>query len=303
MKRWIMWTNLFLITLTIACGADFSNDKNVKNDKRFAAPHELEKAIPHNGENRLNLEIDFPVGDFVITSHTGPSLVNVKCRYDSPDTEPVIRFDQRGELGVLIIETRGNHVNRQGIHINGSDDNEWIIEISDKVIVDIDADMGFANAELDFTQIQLKKLTLDIGAGVIETMFDELNPERCEIEISCGAAKFEGHDLGNANFDYFSFDGGVGTSYLEFTGLQEGAAEVSLNFGVASNNIVVSDRFDVKIRKSDSFLAPMRMRHFEERDGYHFSPEYGSKSARLDLDINLGVGHTSLKMKKTGDRI
>lgn len=300
MKRWIIWLNLLLITLTFACGADFSDEEK---DNRFAAPRELVKEIPFNGEKELSLEIEFPAGNFIISRHNGPDLVSLKCRYDSPDTEPVISYDQRGTVGILVLETKIDHVDRKGIHVTDSDDNEWIIEISDKVILEMDAEIGFADAELDFTGIPLKRLSIEIGAGVIETMFDDLNPERCEIEISCGAAKFKGHDLGNANFESFSFDGGVGTSNLEFTGLQDGEAEVDLNFGVASNNIIVSDRFDVKVRKSDSFLAPMKMRRFEERDGYHFSPDYGKNSARLDMDINLGVGHTSLKMKKSGDRI
>ena len=300
MKRWIIWSNLLLITLTIACSADFSNEKN---DNRFATPRKLVKEIPYNGEKELNLEIEFSAGNFIITRNAGPSLVNAKCRYDSPDTEPVIRYDRHNGIGTLVIETKSKHIDRKGVHINDSEDNQWIIEISAKAIVEIDAEIGFAGAELDFTQIPLKKLTLEIGAGIIETMFDQLNPERCEIEISCGAAKFEGRNLGNANFESFSFDGGVGTSYLEFTGLQEGEADISLNFGVASNHIIVADRFDVKVCKNGSFLAPMKMRHFEERDGYHFSPEYGKNSARLDMDINLGIGHTSLKIKKTGDRI
>jgi len=173
--------------------------------------------------------------------------------------------------------------------------NRWRVKVSRQVALECEIDAGAVDAWLDFSGLKLEDLNVNVGAGEMALEFRERNPAKPRIRLNAGAATVTASGLCNANFETFKFNGGAGKSELFFDGDYEGEGRVELKFGVGLNTIRLAQNLGVKIRKSGSFLAPMSLRGFDKEGNYYFSPNYERATSRLDFEIEMGVGHTSIR--------
>ncbi|MBI2474511.1 MAG: hypothetical protein HYV68_02305 [Candidatus Taylorbacteria bacterium] len=75
----------------------------------------------------------------------------------------------------------------------------------------------------------MKDFNLSAGASSVKLRFDEPNTSVIEdMSIEAGLSKFTGEGLGNANFNHFKFEGGVGSYTLDFSGKLDHEVDVDV---------------------------------------------------------------------------
>jgi len=272
-----------------------SSERRYDRRERQASSLEqrLTQEIAFTGQTALVLDVEYTGGNLDLEASDKDLLAELDLAYDRDELRPEINFDSTSSPPVLQIRTP--HDRRENISLDDLRTNHWRIKVSRKVALECELDAGAADAWLNFTGLQLEDLNLNVGAGELELEFRERNTAKPRMRINAGAATVTGHGLCNANFEVFKFAGGAGKSELFFDGDYEGEGHVELKYGVGLNTVRLAKNLGVKIRKSGSFLAPMSIRGFDREGDYYFSPDYERATNRLDFEIEMGVGHTSIK--------
>lgn len=291
MKQFLYYLLLSCVLWSLACDWPERRPKKHQRAKEFDKVETIHQSVPFSNEKELHLKLKIPTAKLVINYVSEQKLIDFKGDYCSADMRPEFEYTLEDGVGALTIQTRHQAEHRK-FHWNEFKNNEWTLRIHRRIPLTLIIQAGAIDADLDMTHLPLNRLKIEVGAGAIELSCDTLNQVSSELQIQCGAAKFVGNKLCNLNFNFLKFEGGVGASELNFQGDQSGKAEIEINAGVGKNSIYLARHYDVRVRKSDSFLAPISLDDFEEKNGNYFSNGFGKQAGQLDFDIHQGVGHT-----------
>jgi len=251
------------------------------------------RQIAFAGQTSLYLKLEYVSGELDFQADTSGALVDLRFEFEREEDRPEIIYDSTSTLPALKIRSaRRDHEN---ISFNDLRGTCWRIKVSPRVVLDFQLEAGAMEGSLDFTSLKLDNLMLEVGAGELDLAFEKPNSERPRISINAGAAATTARGLCNANFKAFEFHGGAGKSDLTFDGDYAGDGHVELKYGVGLNTVFLPRNLGAKIRKSGSFLAPMSVHGFDKEGDLYYSKNYEQASGRLDFDIEMGVGHTTVK--------
>jgi hypothetical protein len=240
-------------------------------------------------EERIAAEIDFTVGDIQIKRCSDNMAAIVEGEYDDRRFDFDLDYELTSTTGNLFFET----ADKRGKY-RADDDNFWLIELTDKLPIELTADIGAADCEMDLGGLLISRLDIDIGASDCFIAFYEPNLTVLEsIRIDAGAASVTIDGLGNANFREFEFDGGVGSYDIDFSGEFDFDAQAEISVGLGSVDIRVPDHIAVRVHADDGFLSSIDLprRHFEETErGLYRTANWDSASSHLDLILDVGLG-------------
>ena len=291
---------LLIPTLLFACNRDprdFESGQEPKEATREREHHrgDFQKAeqIEYSGESSLRLKIEYTGGDLEIERTDKDMLADIELFYESEDEEPIIEYESSSSRPTLRI--RSPRMTRDNISLNELQGNQWRIKLSAKVQVDVEIECGAVTGIFDLTGMQVSDLSIEIGAGELDLEFKEPNSENPDIRIDAGAATVDAYGLCHANFRLFKFNGGVGKSHLSFDGDYKQRGTVELNFGVGTNTVLLPRAIGARVWKDGSFLSPLSIRGFDKDGDVYYSKNYDEATGKLDIDVNMGVGHTSVR--------
>lgn len=255
----------------------------------------ISRKIEFAGEKHLAVKMDIGVGIIDLgNNHTG-DILNAEVEYDPDDIRVNVDYDRIKDEGKLYLETKSND---EGIHLDKSD-NVWNLGFSDKIPISFDIDVGACEADFDFTGLRIDKLDMDLGASSVDVEFRKPNLEHIsEINIDVGASKLKMNGLGNANFDEFSFDGGVGDFTLDFSGDLKRRAYCNIEVGMGSLTILVPKDAGVQIKSESSFLSSFSMNEdeFDEvEDDLYENDNFGKTEKELVFNIEVGLGSVKVE--------
>lgn len=240
----------------------------------------------------LRLDIEYNGGYLTIERETTGLLADLKLEFDREENRPYIDYDSSSSAPTLRIRSPRQ---RDGdLTFKRFRDNDWRIKLSPQIPIDFRIDAGAIDGQFDMTALKVADLNLNVGAGELNLEFLEPNSERPSLSINSGAAEMKAKGLCNANFRRLDFNGGVGTSRLSFDGEWKNDGRVDMNLGVGKNTILLARHLGAKVHPSGSFLSPISLHGFRKRGGVHYSENYDEATGRLDFDIKMGVGHTSV---------
>ena len=124
--------------------------------------------------------------------------------------------------------------------------------------------------------------------------FDKPNPARLKsLHVLSGAARLELMQLGNANLDELTFDGGLGTYTFDLTGQWQQSANVRIQAGASQLHLRVPRDVGVRICPGD-----LRRGHYDgliEQDGCYTNALYGESDITIDVSLDLGLGKLDVK--------
>ena len=258
-------------------------------------PGREDLTIDLTDESEVFIEIDFSAGELNIKPGAPGLVAHVKGDYDDRDFEHDCYYKKNRDEGDLVLEvsTIDHHFN----DIDGSD-NYWMLELGTGVPIDLEMDIGAADCDLDLGGIMLTSLDIDVGAADCDMRFSEPNPTRLdEIIMDAGASSLEVHDLGNANFRYLQFDGGVGSYELDFSGDLNFDGEASISVGLGSIEVYIPGNVGVKLRMDDGLFSSIDFpeRQFREiRDDVWESKNWDSAESHLELELDIGMGSAEI---------
>jgi hypothetical protein len=273
----------FLITTPLQAGRIVTEDKSV----------ELTDEID------VSVEIDFGIGDLLVTAGDPDKIVAAEGHYDSRKFDYEFDYRKKGQHGDLYFDVS---THRHTLNNFDSEDNEWRFEFTDKVPLDLMIDVGAADCEFRLGGLMISHLDLDIGAADCGITFDK--PNKCTLDrivIDAGASSVYIDKLGNARFEIFEFDGGVGSFEIDFSGNFDFDAEAEVSVGLGSVDIIIPKDVGVRLSVGDGFLSSIDFpeRKFREIDDDQYeSLNWDDAQGHLEIELDIGLGSADIRISR-----
>ena len=255
----------------------------------------ITRTIELKGEKHLTVKMDIGAGIIDLRRNRTGDILIAEVEYDPDELRVEIEYDAEKDEGTLYLQSESK---RKGIDLD-KEDHYWNLEFTDRIPITFEIDVGACEADLDFTGLKIDRLDMDLGASSVDVDFREPNPVRIhKISIDVGASALTIIGLGNANFDRFSFDGGVGDFTLDFSGDFKHRGYVDIDVGLGSLTILVPKDAGVEIRSESSFLSSFSIdkRDFDEvEDDIYQNDNFGETDKELIFEVDIGLGSIDIE--------
>lgn len=120
------------------------------------------RIVELGGATEVEVVINMGIGDCSVRSGSD-ELLTAEFTYNVEEWKPAVEYSVESGRGMLTI-TQPDAGDKNA---PSSARNEWILEFSDDVLLDIVLDMGVGEAELDLGNLRLTGLNVDNGVGEI----------------------------------------------------------------------------------------------------------------------------------------
>lgn len=202
---------------------------------------DVSRQLHDTSEHRIRVQ--YAAGRFSLRPTNEPVLFTMQLRYDEERMRPVHEYDsvtRRATLGVDGDAARWKS-------IRGGEQSEMRLALSTAVPLDLELRLGATEARVDVGGLSLNRLRVETGAA--DAVLDFSAPNRSKLrrlDVQLGAAGFVITNLGNANVEYISVEGGVGSVDLDFGGAIKEDVTVDANVALGKFSLHLPD--DVGIR-------------------------------------------------------
>jgi hypothetical protein len=261
------------------------------------------KEVGRTTEKELSLVLSSSFGHVVIERGLAEKMLVLEgdpmAKGGSPFT---LDYEIRNRIGYadLSLGPADEDSKKGSFKLKDLDGGRWDLKLSNAVPISFDLKLGVGGGDFNFSGLQVKDLTLSTGASDVSVAFDEPNTTTIEnINIESGLSKFEGRNLGNAHFKHFRFQGAVGTYRLDFNGTLSTEVDVDIEIGMGVMTIIVPPQVGVKVYHDPSWVSQLNCdRDFRSTSDTEFtSDNYGSVPAKMNIQINSGVGSVKIRRK------
>ena len=245
----------------------------------------------------IEAKVDFGAGEIIVNADDIDDVVTGKIDYKPKAVEFRHDYEVNDGVGELYLES--DHKDNFNID---TEENKWDITFSTKYPISLDMDIGACDAEMDLGGLQLQNLTFEVGASSSIIEFSRPNPVRMDqIKIDAGASSLEMKNFGNANFKYFSFDGGVGSFKLDLRGKYTGYSRVIINVGVGSMDLTLPKDIPIRVETNGAgWLSTIDFHRTDLEvtdDDVYESDDYEDAEIRLLVEIDVGLGSVDIYQK------
>ena len=272
----------------------------------------IQREVKRTSEKEVRVSINSTFGSVNIEKGDPDKIVQVFYRSKDKDDEADLDLDYEVDKGVgaLRVEmnpegarVKSSHDGNINVHVNNFHfrSEEWYVKLTDAVPLSIEAELGAGKSDFDFSGLNINELSISTGASSSKLNFDEKNKgEIDDLQIKTGVSKFSAENLNNANFRKMSFEGGVGSYYLNFSGALDRTVDVDVNVGLGAVTLVIPRNVGVKIRYEDSWLSNFTIDDDEfvrKKKGVYESENWEDARGRMNIFIESGLG--SVKIRRT----
>jgi len=278
---------LQILILTVAVVASTPEDRGASK---------LERIIQYKGEKILYVNFKLSSGFVNIEKGDSDQLFNGVFLFEKEP--PEIDYEKIGNEGQLTMRLRNKYRKSknedQSQRISSLDelfDNECYLKFTPKIPIEFSMEMGVFKGTLDFSGLKVRSLSLEAGVGKGKVEFNEPNPILMkELTIEAGVGKLVVAGLGNANFEDFSFDGGLGTYSLYFDGDLRESANVEINVGLGKLKLYLPREIGVRLKVNKTFLSSFSIDEVYKKRDYYYNENWGKGGPSLDIQIDSGLG-------------
>lgn len=249
----------------------------------------MESARQLQDRAQTSVKIEYGAGRLRVEPAEARMLYRMELRYDEDHFRPITDFDADTHalrLGTESIRSRS---------MNLESGARATIALTREAPLDLDLDFGAGEAELELGGMQIRRLDVSTGASETTVRFGAPNPMAADrISIDAGAAELNVIGLGNARARRIDFEGGVGSTTLDFTGAWSGNTDASVQMGIGELTLRFPEGLGVKLERS-SFLTSFDTEGLIKRGDAYFSPDWESAEHRLTLDVNAAFGAVNIR--------
>jgi hypothetical protein len=239
----------------------------------------------------LDVQIRYGAGELTLEPADAPMLYQMNLRYDQRQFTPVTEYDAEKRSLRLGTESRDQRMGRMNVREGGNAN----ITLSRVVPMDLQLQFGAGEANIDLGGISLRRVSLSTGASETRVRFSQPNPiEADQVRMEAGAASFEVVGLANTRAERFVFQGGVGSTTLDFTGAWARSATASVQMGIGSVVLRIPRGIGVKVARS-SFLTSFDSEGLTKRGNNFYSPNWESATHTLDISVNAAFGSIKIE--------
>lgn len=253
--------------------------------------------VEDEGEESVNADLEVALGRVTAARAERGILFQAEVALTSDRLRPQFQHSTRGNAARVELGLSGEDASFRGIRATRG--NTWRLYFSDQKPLDLDLELGAADADLDFSGIPLQRLSLDCGMASATIRFEEDNPIEAErIEIEAGLSSFTAEGLGHARFREFDFDGGAGEFTIDFTGdaLRPGAT-ATLDVGMASLTLRLPDGHPIRLDAPSTFMTRVDIPSSMVSIGKGRWATPGAETGdAFEIDIDAGPGQVIVQI-------
>jgi len=246
---------------------------------------DVSRQLHDSGEH--SVRVRYPVGRLSMRATSDPVLYSMQLRYDEDRMRPIHRFD--AESRRLTLGFEGDNDRWRNYH-GEFDQSELTLAFSQAVLLDLDLELGAAEARIDVGGLSVSRMRIETGAADARLDFSAPNKARMRrLDIQLGAASFVVRNLGNANVGDISVEGGVGSIDLDFGGAIE--QDVTVNANVAIGKLALRLPQTVGIRvEIQKVLASFEHPGLTKRGDAYYSDNWDDAKVRMRVRAQTVFG-------------
>ena len=271
----------------------------------------LHKEIKRSTEKEVRVKLESSFGTVVCSKGVSDKVMVFDLKMED-GRKPNVDIDYRikNNIGYLDLSRESERGRSISLHFDDDDEEKnddaiesgkWYMRFTDAVPLSIDAELGAGRGDFDMTGLDVKDFKMSAGASSTTLLFGEPNKSEIdELEIKSGVSKFVGEKLCNANFRRMTFEGGVGSYYLNFEGELHREVDVKIKIGLGVVTIVIPRETGAKIHYQENWFSNFSIdKDFdEERKGVYETSNYSSADGRMNIYVESGLGSVKVKLVK-----
>ena len=262
-----------------------------------ALAEDFRKEIKRGDEKEVKVKLESAIGMVNIGKGDDRHILVMEMRTNHHWEVPFIAdYKVHGRVGTLVLnwnpEGRNSWSLREG--------DRWDIQLTNALPLSIDANFGVGKSDFDLSGLDVKELKITTGASSSIVSFGTPNKSVIEnLRIESGVSKFVGEKLGNANFQHMTFDGGVGSYYLDFNGAITRDVEAHVKIGLGTVTIVLPPEIGAKVVYDDNWLSNFSIDRDFKQDGTdtYLSSNYHEAKVKISVYIESGLGSVKVKRR------
>ncbi len=245
-----------------------------------------------HGEVRLNARIEFGGGSLQVAAGDPGSLYSMRLAYDAERFRPVSQWSAERTAVTLGLANPGNG----SIGVSGTIQGQQAdIRFSPQADLELFLVLGAAISTVDLGGLRLSSLELETGASRTEVRFSKPNAIRCTAAgFRAGAAALAVTGLGNSRCDRVSFEGGMGSVLLDYSGNWQGDASLAATLAVGGLTLRIPRTIGVRIT-TDQFLATFQPPGFTREGNRYTSASEAAASHHLDVTLSTSLGGVTVE--------
>ena len=238
-----------------------------------------------------DVRIRYGAGRLSVRPTDEPVLFAMHLRYDEDAVTPVHRYDPTDHTLTLGLSDASIRLGRSA---GRNSEGELRVALSRHVPMNLDLELGAAQARLDLGGLALREVKIETGASESKIVFATPNPARMRmLDVSAGAASLELSGLGNANVREVRVKGGVGRVTLDFSGPLLRDVDVSADMALGRVELAVPRDAGVKVELS-RFLAGFEHFGLEKREDGYYSDNWDRATRRITVAVKTVFGSVSV---------
>lgn len=248
----------------------------------------MESARQLHDDGPTSVRIEYGAGELRVEPAPRRMLYHMELRYDENRFTPVTTFDAQARTLRLGLNDR----DRRGSKTHGS---RAVIGLTREAPLDLKLEFGAGEASLDLGGMSIRSLEISTGASESEIRFDAPNQISAErVEVEAGAAELGVFGLGNARARRIQFQGGVGSTTLDFSGAWDADATASVRIGIGELTLRFPRGLGVRLEKNSLFTSFDTEGMIKRGDAY-FSPDWDTATHRLTIDVDAAFGSVEVE--------
>lgn len=256
---------------------------------------EMTETVPLDDIDEATVDVVFGAGELTLEAGGEEELFRGRFRYNVEEWEPTVSYEE-GELSI----EQGGTEDDWGMP-TGRARNEWALELSPEIPLDVDMRLGAGDGELDFGGLQLQRLELDVGAGDFEVSFDGPNPVAMDrFTVDSGAARLVVDRIGDASPEEVRVQGGVGDVTFDFTGGWANSSDIDITAGVGAVTLRLPESVGVEVNAGGG-LSNVDTTGFEQDGNTYTNEAFGEAETELRINVTTGVGQLNLISVSDGE--
>lgn len=160
------------------------------------------KVIERDASGTARVKLNMGAGDLKVSSGT-QKLLRAYFTYNVPQFKPDVQYSTSGGVATLNISQPETHA-----HI-GNMKYEWDLRLNNEVPLELDAQFGAGEAQLDLGSLNLRRVSVEMGVGQMQMDLRGIPQHDYDVEVHGGVGEADVKLPANAGIEAKA-SGGIG---------------------------------------------------------------------------------------------
>jgi hypothetical protein len=254
--------------------------------KRFSTTRQF------HSEVRLVAAIEFGGGTLNVGAGAPTTLYAMQLDYDAERFRPVNDWN----AGANTVTLGLTNLKNGSIGVGSTSQNQVAsIQLSPQADLDLSLTIGAAKSLVDLGGLRLSSLTVETGASQTEVRFSKRNAMRCTTAaFRAGVAELTVLGLGHSQCDRVTFDGGMGSVVLDYSGEWGGDMDLEATLAVGGLTLRIPRTVGVIIT-TEQFLASFQPVGFSRQGNRYISTNNATANRHLTVALTTSLGGVTVE--------